>query len=141
MKQKKHEKQEKYYEDYLDLLNCKFKFNGISKEEGFDCMTFIIEMGRRRGIKIPNINHINTSLNKSYLMFQEKEHYDLFKEVPKDKNTLVLMKNQFGQVGHVGFMLDKDNFIHMTKDGGVIVTRVNDRVYKNRIVGYYLPKE
>jgi len=141
MLNKKQEKQKKQELDYLDLLSCKFKFNGTSIEEGFDCMTFIIEMGKRRGIKIPNINHVGITLEESSSLFKVKEHFDLFEEVKKDKDTLVLMKNPFGVIGHVGYMLDKNSFIHMTKDYGVQVTRVIDRVYKNKIVGFYLPKE
>lgn len=127
--------------DYLDLLSCKFKFNGNSKEEGFDCMTFIVEMGKRRGMKVPNINHIDITLEESPNMFKEQKYYDLFNEVQRDKDTLVLMKNPFGVIGHVGYMIDKSHFIHMTKNAGALVTKVTDKTYRNRIVGYYLPKE
>lgn len=134
-------KQQKQEYDYLDLLSCKFKFNGASIEEGFDCMTFVIEMGKRRGLKIPNINHSNITVNKSFLLFKEPKHYKLFKEVKQGKDTLVLMKNEKGIINHVGYMIDKNNFIHITKDNGVNVTKVTDRLYKKRIVGYFLPNE
>jgi len=126
--------------DYLDLLSCKFKFNGTNVNEGFDCMTFIIEMGKRRGIKVPNINHVDLTLESSQALFKEQKYYDLFQEVKRDKNTLVLMKNPNGVIGHVGYMLDKNNFIHMTKNYGVQVNKVTDKAYINKIVGYYLPK-
>ena len=126
--------------DYLDLLNCKFKFNGTNIEEGFDCMTFIIEMGKRRGMLVPNINHENIKLEESHKLFKEDKYYDLFIETKPNKNVLVLMKNPFGVIGHVGFMLDRNTFIHMTKDYGVQVNKITDKNYKHRIVGYYIPK-
>jgi len=127
--------------DYLDLLHCKFTYKGTSIEEGFDCFTLVIEMGKRRGIKIPNINRLNISLEQTPLLFDRQENYDLFEEVKRAKDTLVLLKNPFGVIGHVGYMLDRNNFIHMTENEGCQVSKVTDRMWKNRIIGYYLPKE
>jgi cell wall-associated NlpC family hydrolase len=130
----------KYEYDYLDLLKCKFKYDGQNINEGFDCMTLVIEIGKRRNVKIPNLNYLGIDLLHSHKLFTETNYIDYFKEVPKQENTIVLMKNPYGVIGHVGFMIDKNNFIHMTADKGVMVTKVTDKIYKNRIVGYYLPK-
>jgi len=127
--------------DYLDLLHCKFTYKGTTKEEGFDCFTLVIEMGKRRGIKVPNINRINIKLDQTPLLFEKQENHDLFKEVQRAKDTLVLLKNPFGAIGHVGYMLDRNHFIHMSTDEGCVVSKVTDKKWKNRIIGYYLPKE
>jgi len=127
--------------DYLDLLHTKFKYGGTSIEEGFDCFTLASEMARRRGIVIPNVNKQKIPVSKASIMFADTYNKELFREVPKGKNVLVLMKNPFGQISHIGFMIDSNNFIHMTGEYGCLITKTSDATYKKRIVGYYLPKD
>ncbi len=53
---------------------------------------------------------------------------------------VVLIKNGLGVANHAGVMLNDRTFVHCLAKAGVVLSRVTDKQWKPRIVGYYRMK-
>jgi len=122
--------------DYYKYLGAPYKFNGSSISEGFDCINLCIQIGKDRGINIPNINHKNNSINNYFSLFNIRNDNTQFKKVQQQKDVLVVFKVG-GRISHVGYMLDNDNFIHIMEKSNVSIERISDGTWKNRVIGFY----
>jgi len=52
----------------------------------------------------------------------------------------VLIHNGRGRTNHAGVMLENDRFIHCIK-AGVVISRITDRNWSNRVAGYFRYKK
>jgi len=121
------------YEQYLGI---KYKFNGISKEDGFDCITLVHQVAKDNGVYIPNINHEAFNINNFVpLMIIEKATGDWF-NVERQPKVAVVFKIA-GMIRHIGFMIDNDRFIHIMKDSNVSIEKLSSPHWNKRVEGFY----
>lgn len=125
--------------DYYKYLGVKYSYNGNSIAEGFDCMNICCAIAKDRGIPMLNVNltdHSNTTIDTYHYMFNMRNDVKLWELVKPKSNVLVVFKIA-GRVGHVGYMLDDLNFIHITQGSRVTVEKITSPQWEKRIVGFY----
>lgn len=124
--------------DYIKYLGVNYKYNGNSILEGFDCINLCCAIAKDRGIYLPNINHTDFNINNYGLRMKEvKDTPNIWKKVAPQENALVLFKIH-GVIKHVGYMIDKYSFIHITEGSKVTVERLTSPQWNKRIEGFYV---
>ena len=116
-----------------DLIGCKYKVHGRSKEEGFDCLGIDIEVLRRNGIEIPDINYKSPEQYES--VFIEEQKKVEYRKVERPCELAIIVFKVRGEPTHTGIYLGEGLFIHATK-GGVRVEPLHR--WENRVEGYYV---
>lgn len=118
--------------------NVPYKFNGQSIEEGLDCMTLVSAVAKDRGHHIPNVNHSFKNIaNYKDLMETESTNKD-WQKVDRREDTMIVFRDEFGIISHVGYMIDRYNFIHIRQNEKVRINSISDPEWKHRIEGYYI---
>ena len=115
-----------------DLVGCPYKVHGRNKEEGFDCYGIDIEVLRRGGIDIPDINYEHPEEYES--VFLEMLNRVEYRKVDNPKELTVIVFKVRGEPTHTGIYLNEGLFIHATK-GGVRIEPLHR--WKKRVEGYY----
>lgn len=124
--------------NYRDLIGCKYKIHGRSKEEGFDCYGLVIEVYKRNGIELPDMFYMfQNEIEKVNIAQGIKTRF--FSSIPnikleKPEDLCIIEINVRGNPIHVGVYIGKGMMIHCTHSG-VIIEPI--RKYTNKIVGYY----
>jgi cell wall-associated NlpC family hydrolase len=102
-----------------DLLGVPYKTNGRSKYSGFDCYGLAIEVSKRFGHEIPDIEKAR---EKDY-DFDECQKLVLKKikvkeiETPQTEGDIVLITQLNGAFTHIGIYLGNDLIIHCDRRG------------------------
>lgn len=117
-----------------DLIGCPYKAHGRSKDEGFDCLGIDIEVLRRNGIEIPDVNYENPEEYEN--VFLEEAHKVEYKKIDRVKELCVIVFKVRGEPTHTGVYLGDGLFIHATKNKGVIVEPLYR--WQKRVEGYYV---
>lgn len=115
-----------------DLVGCPYKVHGRNKEEGFDCLGLDIEVLRRNGIDIPDVNYENPEEYES--VFIEEQSRVEYKKLEKPCELAVIVFKVRGEPTHTGIYLGEGLFIHATK-GGVRIEPLHR--WEKRVEGYY----
>ena len=120
-------------EEYADLIGCKFKIHGRTKEEGLDCYGLAIEVLRRNGITLPDLWYDEETFScRENLHFTLVENY--VEKVEKlEKNCIIEIKIQ-GLPKHIGVYIGNGKMIHTLESVGVCIVPVSK--YKHCIMGY-----
>ena len=116
-----------------DLVGCPYKVHGRSKEEGFDCYGIDIEVLKRGGIDIPDIDYEHPEEYES--VFLEMLKRVEYRKVNKPKKLTVIVFKVRGEPTHTGIYLGEGLFIHSTKNVGVIIEPLHR--WEKRVEGYY----
>ena len=117
-----------------DLVGCKYKIHGRNKEEGFDCLGIDIEVLRRNGIDIPDVDYDNPGQYEDvFLEIQNKVRY---LKIDFPMKLCIIVFRVRGEPTHTGIYLGDGLFIHATKDG---VRSEPLHRWANRVEGYYKP--
>lgn len=109
-----------------DLIGVRYTHYGRTKEQGFDCYGLAIEVERRLGHSLPDIEKAR------------REDYDFdecrkifFAKVkarqtdwPEKKGDVVLMKDMSGNLTHIGVYLGKGRVVHCDRRYGVHIDRI-----------------
>lgn len=119
--------------DYRDLLNVPFKLHGRSKEEGFDCLGLAIEILKRDGITLPDMNYDCLSETK----YLEKFYSDVgcFTKIEKPRINCIIEIEYKGLPQHIAVYIGDGKMIHSVIDKGVRIEPLH--LWINRIKGYY----
>ena len=129
-----------------DLVGIKFSDDGESPESGFDCYGLVIYVYREfYNIEIPSYKHNKIEpLDSKKIERQIVRAYNsgnwIKIDEPEEPN-LVTIKNHPVFVNHIGVYIGDGKFIHALKKVGVIISSINDRFWKPKIVGFYRWKE
>ena len=115
-----------------DLIGCKYKVHGRSKEEGFDCLGLDIEVLRRYGIEIPDVDYENPEEYED--VFIEMQNKVSYEKVDFPKKLCIIVIKVRGEPTHTGIYLGGGLFIHATKTG---VRAEPLHRWENRVEGYY----
>ena len=102
-----------------DLLTVKYKENGRTKEEGFDCYGFAIEVCKRFGHTIPDLEEAKRSDRDFMACMKKGLEIAKVKEIdyPTEPSDVIFFVNFQGATEHMGVYLGNDLFIHCNKHG------------------------
>lgn len=100
--------------DFTDLLNAPCKVHGRSKEEGFDCYGLVLECCRRNGTPLLDLDWKAADIPSCELS-KVAEGANVRKIEKPVAGCIVEM--DYNGKGHLGFMVDRNNVMHMTKNG------------------------
>ena len=108
-----------------DLLGVPYKDHGRSKEEGYDCYGLAIEVARRFGYRLDDVEY-----NDDHDIRLADEHAPTLNITRLDAPRAgALVEMTAGNNLHIGVCLNGREFIHMTRSGcrinriGTIKTR------------------
>lgn len=126
-------------------LTIREKFIGVPYKHmgrtlsGLDCWGLVLAVYAEIGYKLFDLESEQYDFNWSKTgrnYFIENYHQDwLHVEVPYFPD-LALFKNTRGVSNHVGIVLKNHEFIHCPRVG-VVVQRLDEPVWRNRLVGFY----
>ena len=118
---------------FQDLLGKPFINHG--RKDGFDCYGLAIEVSRRLGHKLYDLDY-NQSTEDTFFrnvdgMLQRKIEEDLLEVTTAKFGDLILFADGKGRMVHIGVKLDGDDFIHCDKYG-VRIAQLDTYYRKNR---------
>ena len=115
-----------------DLIGCKYKVHGRNKEEGFDCLGIDIEVLKRNGIYIPDVDYDNPEQYED--VFNDIHDKVNYEKVDYPKELCIIVFRVRNEPTHTGIYLGHGMFIHATHEG----VRVEPlHRWENRVEGYY----
>jgi hypothetical protein len=120
--------------DYTDLLNKPYLRNGRGPDN-YDCWGLVMEMYRRMGIELFDINKPVFSKREIILMMKEHEPLTGFKESsnePKEPGVFYDRRR-----GHIGIMIGKKHVLHAVEPQGVVVFPIDSFLMLNPNARYY----
>ena len=83
-----------------DLIGCKYKIHGRSKEEGFDCLGLDIEVLRRNGIEIPDVDYDNPEQYED--VFFEMQNKVEYEKIDFPEKLCIMVIRVRGEPTHTG---------------------------------------
>lgn len=121
-----------------DLIGAPFTDGGRDKN-GLDCLGLAILVRRRMGRPIadPGCRYDDIAAIEA-VTGQERASWQRVSEpAPGDIVALVTDSRLPGVVQHIGIYLGDGRFVHTTARHGVAIAKVTDRLWAQRIEGYY----
>mgnify|MGYP002858060111 CR=1 FL=1 len=97
-----------------DLLEVPYKAHGRTKEEGFDCYGLVIECCRRAGTPLADLDYSVSSLPDCEAAKYAKRMN--VRQIPCARPGALVEMNCEGAL-HLGYMIDRNNVLHMTRRG------------------------
>lgn len=119
-----------------DLLGVRYRFNGRDIKKGFDCYGLAIEVSKRFGHTLPDIEEVRKK-DRDFLTCEGKVIGAVnLKQInePSKASDILLIKGSTGVFQHIGVYLGNGWFIHCN-ELGVHLDRVSQ--YKNLIGRVY----
>jgi len=122
--------------DYSDLLKVPWKEGGRDLN-GLDCWGLCLEVCRREGIPLPQVDTPQDLAGLSELILKMSTDFEILWN--PEPFCLVGIKSKGRFVDHVGVVLeDCQRFIHCSRSrGSVAVERLDAPVWHRLIAGYY----
>lgn len=115
-----------------DLIGVRYRINGRSISEGLDCYGLAIEVSKRFGHELPDIDEIKQE-ERDYKLC-EKKCLEIVNvnpiDFPTTEGDIIFFRDSVGVMNHIGVYLGNGRFIHCNKYG-VHIERIN--YYKNMI--------
>ena len=130
------------FDRYAPYLSAKFTPNGRSIDKGFDCYGFVWSLMRDvYGIDIGD-QWQNADISNATQYF-DAAHRAIeagrtnWEKVQNPELAHVVLLRRRGIISHIGFILDKNRFIHITEQGHVRIDRFDSPLWKSQIEGFY----
>lgn len=125
--------------DFKKYEGIKFKTRSFNKDEGLDCLTFILYFLKTEYNYDFDINNV-PEYNSLWLLHKEtrslyydniKKYCDLIPFKPGDQidvGNLLLFSffNESKSITHVGIYIGNNEFIHCVEDLGVCITKLSN---------------
>jgi cell wall-associated NlpC family hydrolase len=113
-----------------DLIGVRYKLNGRGYD-GFDCYRLVIEVSKRFGHHLPDIEEMLAS-GYDFNFYKDKLLPKVrVKEIeyPNDAGDVILFSNNIGVLNHIGVYLGDNKVIHCNKLG-VHVDKLDSKFLK-----------
>jgi len=127
-----------------DVLGVRFKRKSESPKDGFTCWSLVKYVYRNYyNIEIPDYysSICDNPLDDNYVCdkFECYKRETVWKEIQLPQEPcVVLMKNCSEFVNHAGIYIGDNSFLHCVYNHGVILSKINDRLWGKKICGYYV---
>jgi len=121
---------------YIDLIGKPYKAN-CSGPDYYNCFGLVMEIYRRMGVELPNVNEI---VDFDYKGIDDEFARNLplyIKLTSPYPGCIIAFKMTKEFVTHVGVVLDHCNMIHIRRGIGVSITRFDSPLWKSKLEGYY----
>jgi hypothetical protein len=117
-----------------DLIGIPYKPKGRDKN-GMDCLGVAIEVLKRNGITLKDVFYEDTEPETNKRIMETMEASIPSTKLERPEINCIIEFTVLGQPSHIGVYLGNDEFIHASRQFGVVI----DRLYrwKNRVRGYY----
>lgn len=103
-----------------DLIGVKYRLRGRTKE-GMDCIGLVIEVEKRFGYTLPDIEAYREEGALSNFHTLAEENAEVLKikliEYPKKEGDILLFENRAGLLHHIAVYMGNNQFIHCNKYG------------------------
>ena len=118
-----------------DLIGVPFLKNGRDKK-GIDCYGLVLEIYKRKGFNAPEYNSPEKA---SVIHSLIKDNISLVEELTKpEPYCMILLEVHIPYASHIGVVLDDCvRFIHADRKKGVVIEKLTDIYWRNKIVGFY----
>ena len=106
--------------DIIDLIGIPYKENGRTKESGFDCYGLAIEVEKRLGKQLIDVQYENhdIELSSEYApLLNVKKCNSIYQGVILEMHV----KNEL----HIGVAINNKQFIHATRNQGVRISLIS----------------
>lgn len=107
--------------DVSDLIGVPYKVNGRDIRKGLDCIGLAIEVERRFGHKLPDKEDFCADVkNRNFEKLAASTVSECsVKEInkPTKEGDVILFKDVYGMLFHIGIYLGNNIFIHCNKYG------------------------
>ena len=101
-----------------DLIGCKYKIHGRSKEEGFDCYGLVKEVLKKVNCNLPEIDYVIDSPELFISCLSEFKHYKKIVRINSyTEGAVLLFENGNGCKCHIGVYIGDGFFVHCNKAG------------------------
>lgn len=120
--------------DIADLIGCRYKDHGRTKEEGFDCYGLVIEVLKRNGIFLPDYLYDKVDSETEKRVMNLALNGIPAEKVDRPKPLDVVILQLLNDPCHVAVYLGYGKIIHCCKYGVVVEDM---KRWENRTKGYY----
>ncbi len=120
--------------DYIDLLDKEFE-NNASGPDKYDCYYLAKEIFRRAGKNLPLFTYSSSIEERNDLIESNIDKITDKIDGPESLGIVVLQIHP-KYTSHFGVLLDNYRFIHIMKDRGVKVERLDSPYWCKKIRGY-----
>ena len=119
---------------FNDLFTARYELLARGPD-AYDCYGLVLEVSKRLGIDLPE-NILYTHANDAQESFEAQRDNFILLTRP-ELYCLVAIEYIPGYITHVGIMITREKFLHMTRAHGVLLTSLNDLRWKTKLRGFY----
>jgi hypothetical protein len=123
---------------FRDLIGVKFLDHGRSKE-GLDCYGLVIEVYKRIGINLPDVEYKATDIETSRNVDKQLRELIPMDKIEQPIKNCIVELAVLGDPSHVGIYLGKGDFLHTNRKNGVVIEKLQR--WENRISAFYKVRE
>lgn len=119
-----------------DIIGVRYKFEGRTPKDGFDCYGLLLEVEKRFGHKLPDLDSVhdrNYNFEKSLFECEDKVKVELTDNA-EEAGDIIIMNDEDGIFNHCGVYLGNGQVIHCDLHG-VHIDRIGN--LKSRIGRVY----
>ena len=126
-----------------EVLGVRFKRKAESPKDGFTCWSLVKYVYKNYyNIDLPDYysSICNNPLDDNYVKekFNKYKNDNIWVEIFNlEEPCIILMKNCSKYINHAGVYIGDNQFLHCVYKTGVILTKCNDKLWKNKFCGFY----
>jgi len=123
---------------YEDLIGRPYKLGGRGPAD-YDCWGLVLEVSRRAGIELPDIDvPADNPARGRVISVQKRDNFIRLDRPEKYSIVLLRIIDDANLIRwHVGFVLEAGRFIHTTEKMGANISSLKDPKWRLHIEGYY----
>jgi cell wall-associated NlpC family hydrolase len=118
-----------------ELIGARYTPHGRTAAEGLDCYGLALAVLNMAGIHLPDVFYEDTDTETNRRIMETLEASIPNTKLENPEKNCIIEFNISGQPSHIGIYLGDGEFIHASKQFGVVI----DKLYrwKSRVKGYY----
>lgn len=118
-----------------DLIGKPFEYGGRGPDK-YDCWGLCVEISKRAGIFLPDINTPKSTLMRGATFLTTKDR--IFEPLKKPEPFCLVAFEIGPKLWHAGVVLENcRHFIHIMRKRMVVIERLDNVQWKRRFKGYY----
>ena len=105
--------------------------------EEINCWELVVELYKRAGVELEDYN-ISVDATRQVAAAMEQEKKFSWEQIKSPEPMCAVAMYVTGKVvAHCGIFIGENKFMHSVADNGVIITKLSDPLWKNKIQGFY----
>lgn len=125
-----------------DLLKMKYRRGGRGPET-VDCYGVLVCYYKQFGLALPDyFSRENWGDNEEIILSEYARFFrKLAAEEKPQTGDMIILRNMLGVEGHLGVYLGDRKFIHSFEKIGTKIDSLTNRLWKNKVYGFFRPKD